>query len=378
MFWIVAFAIAVLAALFTSLPLLRRSARDDGVGANDVRVYRDQLDELVRDEQSGLIDPGQAAQAKAEIARRLIGASEAEVQQGRHMNRTVAVAVALFLCLLLPAGGALVYARMGSPDEADQPLAARMNSPEPDINILIAKTEAHLAANPTDGTGWDLLAPIYMRQMRPAEAATAYRNAIRHAGETAQRLGGLGEALAAAAQGQVDKEAVEAFARALTLDPADPRARFYLALADEQAGNLDKAFDAFSALARESAPDAPWQGVVEVQLRNIAEARKAGGKAPGNPEAADIEAAAGLSDDDRSQMIRTMVETLDERLRGDPDNFEGWMRLIRSYTVLNEPDKAKDAVKRGLAAFPAETDNGKAILALAGQLGLTTEDMKKQ
>jgi cytochrome c-type biogenesis protein CcmH len=250
-----------------------------------------------------------------------------------------------------------------------------MKSAEPDINILIAKTEAHLATNPADGRGWELLAPIYMRRMQADDAANAYRNAIKYLGDSAERYGALGETLTVGAQGKVTKDAAEAFNKALAINPADPRARFYIALADAQGGQLDKALAEFNTLAKDSPKDAPWQGVLKAQIDQITAAKLADAKAPGNPEAADIEAAAGLNDQDRTQMIRTMVETLDERLKTDPANFEGWMRLIRSYAVLNEPDKARDAVARGLAAFPADSDNGKAIVALADQLRLSAKEV---
>jgi cytochrome c-type biogenesis protein CcmH len=374
MFWFIALSIAVLAAILLSVPLLKAAKTGPSGFSNDAEVYRDQLAEVDRDERSGLIDTGEAKQARAEIARRLIAASEGQAgEKAVMLRKPFALALVLFLCLIVPAGGALVYARMGSPGEQDQPLAERMKSSAPDINILIAKTENHLAANPSDGRGWELLAPIYMRQMRADDAANAYRNAIKYLGQNAQLYGALGETLTAAAQGQVTKDAREAFEKALTLNAGDPRARFYVALADAQGGALDKALTEFTALAKDSPKDAPWQGVLQAQIDRINAARNENAKAPGNPDAADIAAASGLNAEDRAQMIRTMVETLDERLKTDPKNFEGWMRLIRSYKVLGEPDKAADALKRGLAAFPAESDNGKAILALAKELGLSAE-----
>jgi cytochrome c-type biogenesis protein CcmH len=72
-------------------------------------------------------------------------------------------------------------------------------------------------------------------------------------------------------------------------------------------------------------------------------------------------------------MIKGMVESLDAKLTENPDNFEGWLRLVRSYTVLNDKDRAADALKRGLAAFPANGEQGKELLALARELGLATE-----
>jgi len=76
---------------------------------------------------------------------------------------------------------------------------------------------------------------------------------------------------------------------------------------------------------------------------------------------------------DQQQMIRGMVDNLDAKLKADPNNFEGWVRLVRSYAVLNDKDRAADALKRGLAAFPAEGDQGKQLLALGRELGIATE-----
>jgi cytochrome c-type biogenesis protein CcmH len=372
MFWFIALSIAVIAALFISLPLFAADRIESAASANDAEVYRDQLSEVDRDENSGLIDAGEANQARAEIARRLIATSEAKTgrQLPTGLRRWAALAFALLICLLLPVGGTLLYARMGNPDIPDQPLAERMQSARPDINILIAKMEDHLATVPTDGKGWELLAPIYMQQMRAQDAADAYRNAIKYLGGDPIRWGALGEALAAGAQGKVTKDARTAFEKALSLNGADPRARFYVALADVQEGQVDKALAEFNALAKDSPPDAPWQDVLKAQIAEITAARNPDPKALGNPDAADIAAANGLNSEDRAQMIRTMVETLDERLKTDPQNFEGWLRLVRSYTVLGDPAKAADAARRGLAVFPATSENGKSILALAKELGI--------
>jgi len=334
------------------------------------------LAEVDRDERSGLLPAAEAAQARAEIARRLIAASETgPAAHADRAGRSVALATAALLCLAIVGVGAALYDRMGRPDEPDQPLAERMASPSPDINILIAKAEAHLLTHPRDGKGWEVLAPIYMRQMRAAEAAAAWKNVVTYLGPTSLRYGNLGEALAAAQGGQVAADAQAAFAKALELDPKDPRARFYLALAVAQAGRFDEALASFDALLKDSPADAPWIGIVTAQVERVNAAKADKAKAPGNPDAAAIDAAAGLNDGDRAQMIRTMVETLDARLKDDPANFEGWQRLIRSYAVLNDRDKALDALKRGLAAFPPDSDNGKALIALAREVGLPTEEM---
>jgi cytochrome c-type biogenesis protein CcmH len=39
------------------------------------------------------------------------------------------------------------------------------------------------------------------------------------------------------------------------------------------------------------------------------------------------------------------------RLDDDPNNFDGWMRLIRSYAMLDKEDKAKEALATAMAQF---------------------------
>ena len=72
-------------------------------------------------------------------------------------------------------------------------------------------------------------------------------------------------------------------------------------------------------------------------------------------------------------MIEGMVGSLAEKLKTEPKNFEGWMRIIRSYSVLGQKDKATDALKQGLTVFPADGSEGKQLLALAGELGLAAD-----
>lgn len=374
MFWISAIAIALASALLVCLPLFARRAKSvEAVEPNDAAVYRDQLSEIDRDEKSGLIEGEGAAQARAEIARRLIAAARAEPREDTASGLGPMAVVAAFLCLVLPAGGLALYARTGVPDAPDFPLRARFESPNPDGNILIRRAELRLEEHPEDGRGWEVLAPVYLGNGRVADAVNAWRNAIKILGADARRYGGLAEALVVMNQGRVTPETREAFAKVLDLEPDDPRARFYLALADGQDGRYDEAIGKFEALKKDSPADAPWIAVTDDQIVRMKADKEQQAKAPGNPTEDDVAAAAELSDADRTQMIRTMVESLDSRLKDDPNNIEGWKRLVRSYAMLQQPDKAAEALGRGLAAFPADTQNGKALIALARELGVSEE-----
>ncbi|RUM26367.1 c-type cytochrome biogenesis protein CcmI [Rhizobium vallis] len=377
LFWILVAVLTAVVAAILLYPLLRGAKAAEKSRAGEAAVYRDQLRELERDLNGGLITAEEADYARAEIGRRLIAVSADEPGEApkapRHHRLTEA-----FVLLLLPVLGLCLYLTTGRPDLPSQPLEARLENPGDDVAVLIAKAERHLAQNPDDGRGWDVLAPIYVRTMRVNDAQVAYRNAIRLLGPSPIRLDGLAETLMAVSDGVVTEEARQVLEQSLTLEPDNPRARFYVALSMEQAGKPDEARRAFEVLAKQSPADAPWLPLVNehIAMNGGAPANLGTDQAaPGNPTQEDVAAAENMNAGDRQQMIRGMVGSLDAKLSQDPNNFEGWMRLIRSYAVLNDKDRAAGALKRGLAAFPPPGEQGRQLLALARELGISTEGM---
>lgn len=338
---------------------------------HDAEVYRAQLAELDADLSRGAIGADEAATARAEIARRLLKSEEAAkaaASEGGDRNGRVAILAGLAVALLLPVGTFLFYDRAGSPDMSDQPLASRTPPSGPsDLSAMMAAVERRLAERPDDLTGWNVVAPVYLRLGDADKAAAAYRNILRLGSPSAAAQAGLGEALVQKAGGEVTQEARQAFEAALALDPKLPAARFYLALGLSQMGRYAEAKEAWSALIDISPAGAPWLALARGALSD-AEAKL--GNPPPGPDAAAIEAAGQLSDADRQAMIHGMVAQLASRLDAAPDDADGWTRLIRSYAVLGDKAKAEAAGRRALGVFPPETTDGKLILALAGSLGL--------
>ncbi|WFU48458.1 c-type cytochrome biogenesis protein CcmI [Sinorhizobium terangae] len=373
LFWILVAILTAAVAVVLVLPLMRATAPLSSPHSHDIEVYRDQLEEVKRDQKSGLISGEDEELASAEIARRLLAASAADApieQSGLKSLRSNRIAQ-LFVLVSLPAVGLFVYLVTGSPGVPAQPLAARLANPGDDINILIARAENHLAANPGDGQGWDLLAPIYMRSGRVEDAVAAYDQAIRLLGPTPARLGGYAEALIVQSGGLVTADAQEALKKSLALDPNDPRSEFYLALGLKQEGKQQDALAAFRRLAGNSPADAPWLPLVNQHIAELSAGQApAGNTMPANPTSEDMAAAAQMDAGDRQAMIRGMVDSLSSKLKENPANFEGWMRLIRSYVVLDQRDEARDALQQGLKAFPATGDQGKQLLALGRELGI--------
>lgn len=369
-FPIVAALLTLAACLAVLVPVVRARGGAAPDADHDLAVYQDQLAELERDVARGAIDASQAQEARAEIGRRILRASAQEERAARRTGAGRLVATAAILAIPLASWG--IYAATGSPHLPGQPLQARLekNPAQSTVDELIARAEAHLSANPQDGRGWEVLAPIYHRIGRYQDAANAWRNAIRLLGATAEREVALGDAIASAAGGLVTTEAREAFGRALALDPGNARARFLLAAALAQEGRTAEAAASWRAMLADLAPDSPWRGAIAQALREIGEAAE--GSEP-------VAGGGGLIlDKEQAEMIGNMVASLDRRLRENPGDAEGWQRLVHSYAVLGRAEEAADALARGLEALGHGSEAGAGLLAFAAARGVEPKEQTGQ
>jgi cytochrome c-type biogenesis protein CcmH len=358
--WLV-FALMTAAAIFAVLwPLSRATTLRSG---SDVEVYRDQLEEIKRDRAAGLIGDSEAAAAQIEVSRRLIAAADAEAAVAQAppdaMTRRRR-AIAVLALTVLPAGALALYLAVGSPSVPGQPLASRAPAERQSIAQLVAQVEGHLAKNPDEGRGWEVIAPIYLRMGRFDDAVKARRRALELNGATAERQAGLGEALTAAANGVVTAEALAAFQAAVGLDADHVMARFFLGLAAEQDGRASEAAAAWRALLDRAPPNAPWADFIRAELARIT----------GGPSEEQVAAAADLPPEQRMAMIKSMIERLAERLGKDGSDIEGWLRLVRSYMVLGERERALAAAGEARRALAAEPDKLRRIDELVKGLGL--------
>lgn len=160
---------------------------------------------------------------------------------------------------------ALVYALLGHPGAADQPirprLAERLGVSEAaiaEMQAMTAEIEDRLQTHPDDARGWLMLGRADRYLGRHAEAAAALRRAVALGEADADTFADLGESLAIRDR-RVGDEAAAAFVRALGLDPALPRALFYLGVARAEAGDLAAAARLWREGAALQPPESPWR-----------------------------------------------------------------------------------------------------------------------
>jgi cytochrome c-type biogenesis protein CcmH len=375
MLWFL-FALMTAAAIFAVLWPLRRAPRV-ARHAGDVAVYRDQIEEISRDRAAGLIGGAEAEAARVEVSRRLIAAADASEAQsaaapatGMTFRRRAAAVAAL---VALPSLGAALYLALGSPNLPGQPLADRAAAPPQNRSLenLVAQVEAHLEKNPEDGRGWEVIAPVYMRYGRFEDAVKARRNALRLNGASAEREADLGDALMAVANGIVTDEAKSAFERAIARDAKNLKARFFLGVAAQQDGAGAKAAVIWREMMQDAA-DSPWAGMAREGLASIEGAPPAPPAAPAapGPSAEDVAASEKMNPEDRTAMIRSMVERLAERLKRDGSDVEGWLRLVRAYTVMGDRDRALSAAADARRALGHDADKLRRLDELVKELKL--------
>jgi len=320
-------------------PLLRaRPAATDRL-AGELAIYRDQLAEVERERLAGTVPASEAAAARLEIERRILAAADAAKtaapasSASALLHRLLPPAIA-FLVPLLALGLYLDIGRPGLPSAPFVP-GARSPAGQPmDIPRLVAEARARAAAGPAD-----------------ADAQAA-----------------LGEALTLEADGTVTPAALEAFRKALAIDSGDARSLYYLGLHEAQAGDSAAALARWRQLEARSPSDAPFLPMLRAEMARVA--RAAGLPPPPSaeqpadddsppmsmprPTREQQEAMAAMTPEQRQQAIRGMVEGLAARLKDNPQDREGWLRLANAWRVLGEHASAVDAYARADALAPVD------------------------
>ncbi len=392
-FWIIATLLALICATVLGLYGLRGGASNVPPAVYDLQVYRDQLKEVERDLARGVIAQEDAERIRAEVSRRILAAdAQLQAADGKTVSHSNGLRFLVgFGAIAVVAGAALIYTRMGTPGYRDLPLQTRIAASEQaranrpaqqelearlpafemgddvpaDYRALIDQLRDTVAGRPEDLQGLQLLArtEASIGNLAAAHVAQSQMIALKGDTATAEDFAELADMMISATGGFVSAEAETALREALSRNPQEPRARYYMGLYLMQVDRPDMAFRTWDTLLRESTSDAPWVPLIREQIEELAwragvaryqlpdENRRSG------PTLADMTAARDMSPEDREAMIRGMVAGLDERIRAEGGTPGEWARLINAYAVLGDEPAVRDALARAREIFAGDPEN---------------------
>lgn len=263
------------------------------------------------------------------------------------------------------------------------------------VAALIALVSAGVAISRSVGKGpdrgagspaakdWRVVGWAYAQAGNAGEAAAAYRKAAAIEPGNAENWSSLGEALQVPSATPVP-EAAAAFRKAIEIDPRDPRARYFLAVQKDLAGDHKGAVDDWLAFLKDTPPGAPWEADLRRTIEQAAAKNRidlAGRMPPAGatgtatagipgPTPEQLASAASLPPAQQAAMVEQMVARLEGRLKSNPRDAEGWIRLMRSRMALGETQAAEAALRSGLAAFGNDSPQAARLKSAAAELGV--------
>jgi cytochrome c-type biogenesis protein CcmH len=376
LFWIIAGLLTLAAAVVLAAPLFdtRKFKSEDSFA---LAVYRDQLAELTRDEQRGLLTPDQARAAQIEIERRILALDEGKkFLPARPPSHYLTLAMAV----ILPLAGFGAYLVLGSPHLPSQSAMQRLADERKRTSPEIAALEAKVAQSPSDAQSWIDLGRAYSQVERAKDAVDAFAKATALGRKEPDLLRQFAHAAIVAEGGRVTSDAQAALQRVLAAEPGDPTARFFLALAKAQNQDVEGALADWLTLEWQLPPAAPLRGLLAENIDRAARelgkdpaklpgrvAGRAGASGAPGPDAEDMAAAAQMSPEQRQAFIESMVERLAARMKEEPEDVDGWIRLANAYGVLDRREEARaawaEAAKRAPSRIDVQIDYAGALIA---------------
>jgi cytochrome c-type biogenesis protein CcmH len=235
-FWLICGGLIVIALAFVLPTLLQADDKQKETSDLErkevnVAVYRDQLLELKADLQNGIIGKEQFDQDTEEIQRRLLedtsfSTKTAKVNLAKNRN------TAYLLALGIPLVAVVFYLKVGSPQgiisaatQAQETMGvAGGERSQQQIAANVQKLADRLKANPSDATGWTMLARSYSSMERFGEAAGAYAKATELNPNDADLWAEYAFVTAMANNQNFDGKAIELVNHALKIDPENAKA----------------------------------------------------------------------------------------------------------------------------------------------------------
>ncbi len=233
-------------------------------------IYREELDKLETEHQSGVINSIDYEIAHAEMRQRLFQDTlEEDDREVAGSAKKTAIGLCIFVILISSA----LYFSLG-----DLVRVAQRNSENPitqeSVEKMVAEFATKMEKDPTNLKGWAMLARSYRILGRNEDAAKAYERAGSFVDSDPQLLADYADVLASNANGNFAGKPLQLINQALKLDPNNLMALWLSGTASYNAGNYKLAVQSWERLAQQLPPDTDDARAIK---GSIAEARSKGG-----------------------------------------------------------------------------------------------------
>lgn len=373
--WMIFTALTAVALFWVLYPMLKPSKDVVDEQAFERAVYRDQLQELERDAERGVINDKEKDSALNEVSRRLLSVqSNIKNAPSAAGSNKPTIVVAVMSVVAVTAFSGLLYEKLGSPKIPDQPQKARIANAQKngDMNAMILQVQRFLEKNPNDIKGWRVLAPALMRTRRYAEASEAFVKIMKLDKPTPPILVDYAESVLHVNKGAANKQVRKALQAAIAMDKNYSKARVYWALTLERDGLRKEALQQWLILKGLDLKNIELQAAVQRHIVELKGPRSNAGETAKLPtlDKDQRDAAAAMTPKQRQAMIASMVERLAGRLKENGKDLGGWQRLIRARMVLGQKDAAVAALKTARENFKNDQKALAGLTKLSGELGL--------
>ena len=238
-----------------------------------------------------------------------------------------------------------------------------MGEPEKE-KAAVADAKRALAADPEKSKKLDdALKEIAAGKNPGAAAESPPASANRLPGPTPAQMLAAAEEPAVKANSTINGM-VERLAEKLKKDGSDPQGWARLIRSYKVLGEAEKEKAAMADAKRALANDPAKLKQLDDTLAELDKMASAPAAKPAplpGPTPAQMLAAAQKPPGQQDASVRSMVDGLVARLKKDRTDLNGWLMLVRSYKVMNEPDKAKGAVAEAKAALGNDPEKSKQL-----------------
>jgi len=314
---------------------------------------------------------------------------------GRNASRAGQWALIIAVILFIAAVGSNFFRKTVAPPSLSNLPATERGATEA---MTVDALQARATAAPGDAANWAALGEALFTKSRFEEAAKAHQKATELSPDRAEYWSALGEAIVMASpHDPMPPLALAAFRKAVSINPQDPRSRYFNAVARDLTGDHNGAIGDWVALLKATPPGAPWENDLRRTIDQVArinridvtqqlaliakpnahvgfgtvtDAGRSADTSLAGPNPDQIRAAASLTPSQQDAMAQQMVAQLEAKLRANPANVDGWVMLIRSRKTLGQMAKASQALADATGANPGATGRIRSEAAAMGVVAL--------